>query len=101
MRSQNVQCLSALPARLPIMIQIPPSLMCRAISLLVPRYPISANSLRPRLVNDVMQTNHLLIAPHLRMPVTHGLDRVVLPSDSQPSFFEEMREEVLIGKHET
>ena len=62
----------------------------------MPRHPIARDAPAPRLIDDVVQRAHLVVPPHLLVPVPHRLQRVVLPPRAHPAVAEEVRQEVLV-----
>ncbi|RAL62243.1 hypothetical protein DID88_004813 [Monilinia fructigena] len=64
----------------------------------IPGHHVGRNASPPRLIDDVMQGAHVVVAPHLRVPVAPRLQRVVLPADADPAVAPPGCEKVLIGK---
>ena len=63
----------------PLLIDIPPPLMRLPISAEMTRNAFRADFSFPWLVDNVVKDHKSLVRPHPRMPVSHGLERVVLP----------------------
>jgi len=53
----------------------------------------------PWLVTNVVQVSNLVVPVEIAVPISHRLDRVVDPRDTDPLATEHVRQEVLIGEH--